>query len=66
VVTGLAIVNWLADAGVLTVSIYAAGAAVPWHVLLLAYGWELCAMRKVVLQAGSTSPRHHHDGSAVW
>jgi putative heme transporter len=38
VVTGLAMVNWLADAGVLTVSIHAAGAAVPWHVLLLAYG----------------------------
>jgi pimeloyl-ACP methyl ester carboxylesterase len=30
--------NWLADAGVLTVSIHAVGAAVPWHVLLLAYG----------------------------
>lgn len=38
VVTGLALVNWLADAGVLTVSIHAAGAAVPWPMLLLAYG----------------------------
>ena len=38
VVTGLALANWLADAGVLTVSIHAAGAAVPWQMLLLAYG----------------------------
>jgi putative heme transporter len=38
VVTGLALANWLADAAVLTVSIHAVGAAVPWHVLLLAYG----------------------------
>jgi len=38
VVTGLAMANWLADAGVLTVSIHAVGTAVPWHVLLLAYG----------------------------
>jgi uncharacterized membrane protein YbhN (UPF0104 family) len=29
VVTGLALANWLADAGVLTVSIHAVGAAVP-------------------------------------
>jgi hypothetical protein len=36
-------VNWLADARVLTVSIQATG-AVPWHVLLLAYGGELCAL----------------------
>jgi putative heme transporter len=38
VVAGLALANWLADAAVLTVSIHAVGAAVPWHVLLLAYG----------------------------
>src|SRR5258708_19681649 len=37
-VTGLALANWLADAAVLAVSIRAAGAAVPWHDLLLAYG----------------------------
>jgi hypothetical protein len=37
-VAGLALANWLADAAVLTVSIHAVGAAVPWHVLLLAYG----------------------------
>ena len=36
-VTGLAVVNWLADAAVLAVSIRAAGAAVPWHDLLLVY-----------------------------
>ena len=35
--TGLAVVNWLADAAVLAVSIRAAGAAVPWHDLLLVY-----------------------------
>ena len=38
VVAGLALANWLADAGVLTVSIHAVGAAVPWRLLLLAYG----------------------------
>jgi putative heme transporter len=38
VVTGLALANWLADAAVLTVSIHAVGAAVPWPALLLAYG----------------------------
>ena len=37
-VTGLALANWLADAAVLAVSIRAAGAAVPWHDLLLVYG----------------------------
>lgn len=36
-VTGDALVNWLADAGVLAVSILAVGAAVPWHDLLLVY-----------------------------
>jgi pimeloyl-ACP methyl ester carboxylesterase/uncharacterized membrane protein YbhN (UPF0104 family) len=34
---GDALVNWLADAGVLTVSIVAVGAAVPWRDLLLVY-----------------------------
>ncbi|HEX6451395.1 MAG TPA: YbhN family protein [Trebonia sp.] len=37
-VTTLALVNWLADAAVFAVSIQAVGAAIPWHVLLLAYG----------------------------
>jgi putative heme transporter len=35
--TGDALVNWLADVGVLTVSILAVGAAVPWRDLLLVY-----------------------------
>jgi hypothetical protein len=37
-VIALALVNWLADAAVFAVSIQAVGAAIPWHVLLLAYG----------------------------
>jgi pimeloyl-ACP methyl ester carboxylesterase/uncharacterized membrane protein YbhN (UPF0104 family) len=35
--TGDALINWLADAGVLAVSILAVGAAVPWRDLLLVY-----------------------------
>ena len=35
--TGNGLVNWLADAGVLAVSILAVGAAVPWRDLLLVY-----------------------------
>lgn len=46
IVTGLAVANWLADAGVLTVSIHAVGTAVPWHVLLLAYGSGVGAERE--------------------
>jgi uncharacterized membrane protein YbhN (UPF0104 family) len=42
-VTGLALANWLADAAVLAASIYAAGAAVPWHLLLLVYGSGIAA-----------------------
>jgi hypothetical protein len=42
-VTGLALANWLADAAVLAVSIHAAGAAVPWHDLLLIYGSGIAA-----------------------
>jgi pimeloyl-ACP methyl ester carboxylesterase/uncharacterized membrane protein YbhN (UPF0104 family) len=42
-VTGLALANWLADAAVLAVSIHTAGAAVPWHVLLLVYGSGVAA-----------------------
>jgi hypothetical protein len=37
-VSGLALANWLTDAGVLAASIYAVGAAVPWQALLLVYG----------------------------
>lgn len=37
-VSGLALANWLADAGVLAASITAVGAAVPWQALLLVYG----------------------------
>ena len=42
-VTGLALANWLTDAAVLAVSVHAAGAAVPWHALLLAYGSGVAA-----------------------
>jgi uncharacterized protein (TIRG00374 family) len=37
-VLGLAFGNWLADAGVLAVSLVAVGAGVPWRGLLFAYG----------------------------
>ncbi|HWC38278.1 MAG TPA: YbhN family protein, partial [Acidimicrobiales bacterium] len=37
-VLGLALGNWLADAGVLAVSLIAVGAGVPWRGLLFAYG----------------------------
>jgi uncharacterized membrane protein YbhN (UPF0104 family) len=37
-VGGLGLSNWLADAGVLAVSLLALGAPVPWHTLLLVYG----------------------------
>jgi uncharacterized protein (TIRG00374 family) len=37
-VGALGLTNWLADAGVLAVSILAIGAAVPWRALLLVYG----------------------------
>jgi len=42
-VTGLALANWLTDAAVLAASIYAAGAAVPWHLFLLVYGSGIAA-----------------------
>jgi putative heme transporter len=51
-VTGLAAVNWLADAGVLAVSILAVGAAVPWHDLLLAYGAGIAAQSFSVTPGG--------------
>jgi putative heme transporter len=36
-VSGYGLTNWLADAGVLAISILAVGATVPWHTLLLVY-----------------------------
>jgi hypothetical protein len=37
-VGGLGLTNWLADAGVLAISIMAVGAPVPWRTLLLVFG----------------------------
>jgi putative heme transporter len=51
-VTGLALVNWLADAAVLAVSIHAAGAAVPWHALLLVYGSGIAAQSLNITPGG--------------
>jgi uncharacterized membrane protein YbhN (UPF0104 family) len=51
-VTGLALANWLADAAVLAVSIRAAGAAVPWHGLLLVYGSGIAAQSLTVTPGG--------------
>jgi putative heme transporter len=51
-VTGLALANWLTDATVLAVSIHAAGAAVPWHVLLLIYGSGVAAQSLTVTPGG--------------
>jgi len=42
-VIALGLVNWLADAAVLAVSIRATGATVPWHDLLLVYGVGITA-----------------------
>jgi len=51
-VTGLALVNWLADAAVLAVGIRAAGAPVPWHVLLLVYGSGIAAQSLNITPGG--------------
>jgi putative heme transporter len=51
-VTGLALANWLTDATVLAVSIHAAGAPVPWHVLLLIYGSGVAAQGLTVTPGG--------------
>jgi uncharacterized protein (TIRG00374 family) len=51
-VTGLALANWLADAAVLAVGIRAAGAAVPWHVLLLVYGSGIAAQSLNITPGG--------------
>ena len=50
--TGLALANWLADAAVLAVSIHAAGAAVPWHDLLLVYGTGIAAQSLNITPGG--------------
>jgi hypothetical protein len=42
-VLGLALTNWLTDAGVLVVSILAIGGTVPWRGVLLAYGVRIAA-----------------------
>ena len=51
-VTGLALANWLADAAVLAVGIRAAGAPVPWHVLLLVYGAGVAAQSLNITPGG--------------
>jgi putative heme transporter len=51
-VTGLALANWLTDAAVLAVSIHAAGAAVPWHILLLSYGSGVAAQSLAITPGG--------------
>ena len=51
-VTGLGLVNWLADAAVLAVSIRAACAAVPWHLLLLIYGSGVAAQSLTITPGG--------------
>src|SRR5580700_657413 len=50
--TALALVNWLADAAVLAVSIRAAGATIPWHDLLLAYGSGVAAQSLNITPGG--------------
>jgi pimeloyl-ACP methyl ester carboxylesterase/uncharacterized membrane protein YbhN (UPF0104 family) len=51
-VTGLGVVNWLADAAVLVVSIRAAGGPVPWHDLLLVYGAGIAAQSLNITPGG--------------
>jgi uncharacterized membrane protein YbhN (UPF0104 family) len=51
-VTSLALVNWLADAAVLTVSIRAVGGAVPWHDFLLVYGSGIAAQSLNITPGG--------------
>ena len=51
-VTGLGLVNWLADAAVLVVSIRAAGGLVPWHDLLLVYGSGVAAQSLNITPGG--------------
>jgi len=51
-VTGLALANWLTDAAVFAVSIHAAGAAVPWHILLLIYSSGAAAQSLAITPGG--------------
>ena len=51
-VNAMALVNWLADAAVLAVSIRAAGAPVPWHALLLVYGSGVAAQSLNITPGG--------------
>ena len=51
-VTGLGVVNWLADAAVLVVSIRAAGGPVPWNDLLLVYGSGVAAQSLNITPGG--------------
>jgi pimeloyl-ACP methyl ester carboxylesterase len=51
-VVALALVNWLADAAVLAVSIQATGASVPWHDLLLVYGSGIAAQSLNITPGG--------------
>jgi putative heme transporter len=51
-VTGLALANWLTDAAVLAVSIQAAGATVPWRILLLIYGSGVAAQSLSITPGG--------------
>ena len=51
-VTGLGVVNWLADAAVLVVSIRAAGGPVPWNDLLLVYGAGVAAQSLNITPGG--------------
>lgn len=51
-VTGLAVINWLADAAVLAVSIRAVGGPVPWHDLLLVYGSGIAAQSLNITPGG--------------
>jgi len=51
-VTSLGVVNWLADAAVLAVSIRAAGGPVPWNDLLLVYGSGVAAQSLNITPGG--------------
>jgi uncharacterized protein (TIRG00374 family) len=51
-VTGLGMVNWLADAAVLVVSIRAAGGPVPWNDFLLVYGSGVAAQSLNITPGG--------------
>ena len=48
----VALLNWLADAGVLAASIVAVGAPVPWRSLLFAYGVGMAAASAGILPGG--------------